>query len=98
MVRKLRMGIAICLVACMATACSTHTHVVGNGGQGGQVQQERQWYILWGLVPINKVDTKTMVGNATNYTIKTEQSFIDGLISFVASVVTVSTRTVEVTK
>jgi hypothetical protein len=98
MVRKLRMGIMMCLLVCVTTACSTHIHTVGNGGSGSSVTAERQWYVLWGLVPINKVDSKAMAGGATNYTVKTEQSFIDGLISIVTSFVTVSARTVEVSK
>lgn len=44
------------------TGCFTMNHVVGSGASGGSVVQERQWYILWGLVPLNQVDSKTMVG------------------------------------
>ncbi|MBW6515027.1 MAG: Bor family protein [Candidatus Cloacimonetes bacterium] len=77
-------------------ACSTHVHTVGRGPQTGQEVQARQWYILWGLVPINTVDTYQMVAGATDYEIKTEQSFLDVVINFFTSSVTVYSRTVTV--
>ena len=53
---------------------------------------------MFGLVPLNEVKTKDMAAGATNYTIKTQATFVDGLISIITSIVTVSCRTVEVTK
>ena len=44
----------------LLSACSTHTHVVGNGPSKGETVQARQWYILWGLIPLNNVDTNAM--------------------------------------
>jgi len=79
-------------------ACSTNVHVIGNGAQGSDVKTARQWYAIFGLVQINEVDTNAMAAGATDYTIKTEQSFIDGVITYFTSIVTVSCRTVTVTK
>ena len=78
--------------------CAAHTHIVGNGAQGNAIEKQRQWYVLWGLVPINNIDTKTMAGNAVDYTIKTEQSFVDIVIGFFTGIVTVGCRSVTVTK
>jgi len=78
--------------------CSPHTHVVGNGAKGGESVSARQWYILCGLVPLNNVDTKQMSAGATDYTIKTRESFIDILLSCVTSFVTIGSRTVTVEK
>lgn len=80
----------------LLTGCMTHMHVVGEGSKQGIVETERQWYALWGLIPINKVDTKEMAKGAKDYTIKTEQSALDIIINIATSFVTVYSRTVEV--
>lgn len=80
------------------SSCYTLTHTVGDGAKGGQVTAKKQWYALWGLVPINNVDSKAMAGGAENYTITTEHSFIDYVITAFTSVVTVTVQTVEVQK
>lgn len=81
----------------LMVGCAAHTHVIGDGGQETQVNA-RQWYILWGLVPINNVDTQQMADGADNYTVHTRQSFLDILIGIPASIITVNSRTVSVTK
>ena len=79
-------------------ACATHTHVVGSGGQGEDVQTARQWYAVFRLIELNEVDSNAMAGGASDYTITTEQTFIDGVITYFTSIVTVSCRSVEVVK
>ena len=44
--------------------CATHTHKIGNGAQGFNMTEARQWYALWGLTPLNDVDTSVMAGSA----------------------------------
>ena len=78
--------------------CSTHVHTVGTGPQTGQVESARQWYILFGLIPLNSVDTGSMAGGAANYEIKTSTGALDIIIGMPASYITVSSRTVTVTK
>jgi len=78
--------------------CQTHTHIVGDGAQDWTSRTERQWYILWGLVPLNDVDTSEIAGDVTDYEIKTETTFLDGVISIFTSIVTVNTGSVSVTK
>ncbi len=90
--------IALCALLLVMTGCCMHTHVVGDGAQRGVDEQQRQWYVLWGLVPINDVDTKAMSGGETDYTIKTEQSALDVIINIFTGWVTVYSRTVTVTK
>ncbi len=97
MVRKLVCGLVIVAVAFLV-GCQTHRHVVGDGAQEWQPTSERQWYILMGLIPINEVDTEELVGDAEDYEIKTETTFVDGLINIVTSIITVRSRTVTVTK
>ena len=78
--------------------CAAHTHVVGSGAQGNEVTQQRQWYVLFGLVPINNVDTEQIAQGTTDYTIKTEQSALDVIINIFTGLVSVYSRTVTVTQ
>ena len=78
--------------------CEAHIHKVGVGAKQGIVVQKRQWYALWGLAPLNQVDTREMAGNATDYEIKTEKSAVDIIINIFTSYVTITSRTVTVTK
>ena len=78
--------------------CAAHTHVIGNGAKGGESISKAQWYAVWGLVPLGNVDTKEMAGGATDYTIKTKESFVDFLIGIITENVTIVRRTVTVEK
>ena len=90
----IRIGIIVLMFTMVG--CATHTHVIGNGGTESTMVEKRQWYVLWGLVPINEVSSAEMAAGARDYTIVTEASLIDGLISAVLGIVTVQTRTVTV--
>ena len=95
---KKTLVVLIVLSVLLVFGCAANVHTIGNGPQNNQVIQARQWYALYGLVPLNNVDTQTMAGNAKNYEIKTEQSFLDCLIDAFTSEVTITSRTVTVTK
>ena len=97
-VKKTVAMLALSVIMLVAVGCSTHIHTVGDGPQSQQVQSARQWFILFGLVPLNTVDTATMVGDASDFEIKTQTAPIDILIGIPASYITVSSRTVTVTK
>ena len=79
-------------------ACATHTHVIGDGPSTGQTEEKRQYYALYGLVPLNKVDTNAMIGDAEGFKLETGQQAVDVLIGAVGSSFTVTSRTVKVTK
>ena len=97
MFRKLS---AAFLIAAMlfVIGCAAHTHKVGNGAQGTDIVEARQWYVLWGLVPINDVDTQAMAGGATDYEITTQVTGIDFVISAVLSNISINCRSVAVEK
>ncbi|MDE0638790.1 MAG: hypothetical protein OXI43_23360 [Candidatus Poribacteria bacterium] len=77
--------------------CAAHHHQIGAGVQGrGESVVVRQWYILWGLVPIDKVDTQTMTGGAKNYEITTAVTPVDFIISAFFLPASVQSRTVIV--
>ena len=96
--KKFKQLLLIFLMAFAITSCYTNVHYVGDGAKGSRVESKKQWYALWGLVPINDVSSREMAGDATDYTIKTEHKFVDQLITIFTSFVTVTVMTVEVKK
>lgn len=80
------------------SSCYTMSHQVGDGGTGASTTSERQWFLLWGLVGLNHVDSHAMAGGASNYTVTTEQSVIDVLLNILTGWVTIYSREVTVTK
>jgi hypothetical protein len=98
MLRKAISILTLCCLLMFLIGCEAHMHKVGNGPTGSEKVAKKQWYILFGLVPLNTVDSHAMAGGATDYEIKTERSFVDWLISIPTSLVTIHPRTVSVTK
>lgn len=96
--KKVAVLLLILAFSLVIIGCEAHVHYVGKGAQGGATVKARQWYVLFGLVPINNVDTRDLAGQAENYTIKTEKSFLDIVINVFTSTVSVYSRTVTVTK
>ena len=88
------LGLLVLLV--LASGCMTHLHVIGDGAKSGTVEQSRQWYVLWGLVPLNSVDTKVMSKGAKDYEIKTEITPLDFIMNVFTGIITVYSRTIEV--
>ena len=81
--------------------CSTHVHTVGTGPQTGVSNTARQFYLLYGLIPLNSVDTGAMAGGAANYEIQTQVGPMDVVINVASAVAIagiVSSRSVTVTK
>lgn len=97
MLRKISAAFLIVGMLCFI-GCAVHVHKVGNGAQGTDMMEARQWYVLWGLVPINDVDTHAMAAGTTDYEITTETNLVDFVISAVLGQVTVTCRTVTVRK
>ncbi len=101
MTKRIKKTVALIVIVGLlfiTIGCTTHIHKVGSGPQTYREEMGRQWYVLFGLVPLNEIDTNAMAGNVADYEITTEVTFIDILIGIPASWVTVSSRTVTVTK
>ena len=101
MKKALRLMLCLSFLAMPLSGCFTLNHTVGNGGQGTEVASNRQWYILWGLIPLNNVDGEKMAleKNLTNnYTVKSQMSFVDCLLNIITGIVTVYGQTVSVSK
>lgn len=94
--------LAACLVVLLTVAllsgCAQHIHKIGSGPAGAEIVEQRQWYILWGLVPLNTAESAVMAAGATNYEIKTAITPLDFVLNIFTGWVTVYSRTVTVTK
>jgi hypothetical protein len=90
--------VMIFVMLSFATGCYTLTHQVGDGAQSSQTETSRQWYVLWGLVPLNDVDSKDMAGDAEDYTITSQITPLDFIINIFTGWVTVYSQTVKVEK
>ena len=94
------------IISMLFISCATHLHTVGYGPQIGVKATARQYYLLWGLVPINTIDTNEMAGldingkQIENYEIQTQVGPLDVVINSV-SLFTIgmilTSRTVTVT-
>ncbi len=93
-------GMLLCLLmmGLSLSGCYTMNHTIGTGGDT-PVASDRQWYILWGLVPITNVDGGQMAkakGLTTNYTIQTQANFLDDILNMITGFVSVWGQTTTV--
>ena len=91
-------AVALILGVLLLIGCAAHVHKVGDGAQGNDIMMERQWYVLYGLVPINEVDTNAMAGEATDYEIMTQHTGLDVIINIFTGAISINSRTVIVRK
>ncbi len=98
MSKKIISMILVITLTVSLVSCTVNQHIIGKGAQSNTEINDKQWYILFGLVPLNNVDTNKMAGGASDYTIETKSSFLDAIISGITGVVTVSCRSVSVKK
>jgi hypothetical protein len=88
---------AACLLAVLvAPGCVSHSHPVGLGATGTGEASARQFYLLFGLVPLNTIESQRLANDLTSYTIDTRFSFVDLLLSPFLLAVTMTSRTVTV--
>jgi hypothetical protein len=95
--RLLSLAGALALGAALS-GCYTLDHRVGTGAQGGSESEERQWYILFGLIPLNEVDSHEMAAGAANYDVNSQISALDVILNLFTGWVTIYSQTVTVTK
>ncbi|WPP48865.1 Bor/Iss family lipoprotein [Catalinimonas niigatensis] len=92
----IKKAMLVTLIVASLSACMTVEHTVGQGAQGPQTTTERQWYVLWGLVPINEVDSKQMAQGKADYSVKSQIQPLDFVINAITGFVSVYSQTVEV--
>jgi hypothetical protein len=79
----------------MLTSCFSYTSVVGKGAQGSSKVTKWNHYVIGGLAPVGVSDSKEMAGGATDYSVTTKQTFVNGLIAALTfSIYTPTTTTV----
>lgn len=79
----------------LLTSCYSYTSVVGKGAQGNTQVTKWNHYVIGGLAPVGVSDSKEMAGGATDYTVFTRHSFVNGLVAALTfSIYTPTTTTV----
>lgn len=92
------------MLAMPVLGCQTFRHSVGKGAQSQTVAAEKaQWFILWGLVPLSPspaADGGKIAQQAglSDYTIQTQFTILDVVISFFTGIVTIHKQTLTVEK
>ena len=93
---KMKMFKIVCLVLLsvfLLSSCFTYKTAVGDGPMGEEKVKQWNHYLLWGLVPIGVSDNKEMAGGAADYEVKTQTTFLNGLISGLTAGIYASTTT-----
>ena len=84
------------LCSCLFTSCYVYTVVVGTGAKGNTEVTKWNSYVIYGLVPVGVSDAKVLAGGATDYTVTTRQTFVNGLVSGITfGIYTPTTTTVK---
>ena len=81
MKEKLKVLTLALTVSALMSSCYSYTSVVGKGAQGSQTTTKWNHYVVFGLAPVGVSDSKQMADGATDYTVFTRQSFVNGLVS-----------------
>ena len=85
-------GLAIVL---FCSGCFTYSYDVGRGAQTGITTKESNIYLIQGLAPVKVSDPAEMAKGASDYSVKIEHTFIDGLLAAITfGIYTPTTTTV----
>ena len=79
--RKFKLLAVVFAVSILFSSCFTYTTVVGDGPSTNKETTQWNHYLLWGLAPVNVSDPAVLAGDKKDYTVKTEQSFVNGLVN-----------------
>ena len=96
--KKFKSFFLIAVFAIAMSSCYSLEHVVGDGARGNTSKEKKQWYALWGMMPLNEVDSQNMSNGATDYTIKTSVTLGDFIVTAFTGVISVTRQTVKVIK
>ena len=91
-----RSGVLAAALLMPLCSCMGHSHVVGVGPTGLGTESARQYYILFGLVPLNTVNAQRVTGDLSSYEIYSSYSTMDLLLSPLLLIFTGTSRTVTV--
>lgn len=81
-IKKLLSKTSVYLIMVLVlNSCYSYTSVVGKGAQGDTKIVKNNTYFIHGLVKTKQSDPKEMANGASNYTIETKHTFINGLLT-----------------
>jgi len=70
----------VLLVGVFMSSCFVQEYNVGNGAQNGIEEKGKNHYIIFGLAPLSTIDPKDLAKGATDYKVRHEHTFVDGLL------------------
>ena len=87
-------------VLALLPGCFTFTHTVGRGPLTPTpvVAKETRWFALWGVAPMDGLDSADLAGQAHDYRVTTKFTFVDVVISAFTSFASFYRQTVIVEK
>lgn len=81
-IRKTLRNASLCVAMLLVlNSCYSYTSVVGKGAQGDTKVVKNNTYFIHGLVKTKQSNPKEMADGATNYTVETKHTFINGLLT-----------------
>lgn len=82
-------------IALTMSSCYTYEFAVGEGAQSGMTITKKNHYFIYGLAPGTTSDPQEMAGGASDYNVKVEHTFVDGLLNAITwGIYTPTTTTV----
>jgi Bor protein len=90
----------IVVAASLLSGCFTMTTTVGDGPKSMPPMETyvHRWYAIYGLFPMDDLDSKSLSGGAKDYRVTTEFTFEDIVMSAFTSFATFYRQTVIVEK
>lgn len=79
--KKVTLSVAVLAGLFLFSSCYTYKFNEGDGPQTNVQITEKNHYFVFGLAPGKISNPKDMAGNAQNYRVEIEHSFVDGLIA-----------------
>ncbi len=79
--KKISSLIMLAVFCVSLSSCFTLTYDVGRGAQTGVTMTAKNHYLINGLVPLGTSNPTEMAKGMSDYNVKIQHSFIDGLVS-----------------
>ena len=94
MKNKLLACVCLSFLCFSMASCYTLSYTVGKGPQTGVTVVEKNHYVVGGLAPIKTSDPIRMAGDAKDYQVTVNHTFVDGLINLLTSGICTPTTTI----
>ncbi len=79
--RKIKLLSLALVSSFLLSSCFTYTTVVGDGAKENTEVTKWNHYFLWGLADGEISDPTVLAGDSKDYKVKTEQTFVNGLVN-----------------